>query len=118
MAEAIKFDGGKPRVDLLDRTALEKLATVLAFGAQKYDAHNWRKGMDWSRMVGAALRHIHAFNDGALCCLMFLSNYQVTRTEFDDRYIDLDKAGEVVYNDSNPGVYKYLLEKFYHADAS
>jgi hypothetical protein len=86
--------------------------------------------MDWSRMVGAALRHIHAFNDGedndpesglshidhALCCLMFLSNYQVTRTEFDDRYIDLDKAGEVVYNDSNPGVYKYLLEKFYHAN--
>lgn len=102
MAEALKYDTGKARMDLLDPQALEELANVLGYGAKKYAAHNWRKGMDWSRMVAAALRHINAFNAGqdrdpetgllhtahAMCCLMFLTNYAITATGNDDRYVE------------------------------
>lgn len=39
-------------------------ARVLAFGANKYAAHNWRKGMLWTRLGDAALRHLTAWMDG------------------------------------------------------
>lgn len=95
-----KFDSGKPPMGLLPRHSLEQVASVLGFGAQKYDAHNWRKGMKWSRLIDAALRHIHALNDGedhdpesgmshaahAACCLLFLIQYQKDHPEMDDRY--------------------------------
>lgn len=34
------------------------LAAVLTHGAQKYSPHNWRLGLNWSRMYAAALRHL------------------------------------------------------------
>jgi len=94
-----KHDDGKPRMDLLDRHALEEIARVLGFGAQKYAAHNWRRGISYSRLTAAALRHLHAFNDGEDidtesglshlahlgCCVMFLLNMQKTRPDLDDR---------------------------------
>lgn len=97
---AQKFDGDKPRMDLLDRYAIEQLASVLTFGARKYAAHNWRNGLEYSRLVAAALRHIHAFNDGedldpesglphaahAMCCLMFLLGTMKHRPDMDDRW--------------------------------
>ena len=97
---ALKFDGEKPRMDLLDRYALEQLASVLTFGAQKYAAHNWRKGLNYSRLVAAAMRHIQAFNDGedndpesglshvahAMCCMMFLLGTINHRPDMDDRW--------------------------------
>ena len=104
MAEAkltgLKFDLGKPRLELVSRQALEGLAMVLGFGAKKYAAHNWRGGIEYSRLIGAALRHIEAFNDGedldpestlshidhAQCCLMFLSDQIKRGTGLDDRY--------------------------------
>ena len=96
----VKHDGAKPRMDLLDRTALEGLAAVLGFGAEKYAAHNWRGGIAQSRLIAAALRHLTALNDGEDidpesglphvdhlgCCWMFLSNMQKTRPDLDDRY--------------------------------
>lgn len=95
-----KFDAGKPSLGLIDRTALEELARVLDFGKQKYDAHNWRGGITWSRVIDSALRHLNAFNDGedfdpesglnhvahAMCNCMFLLNYYRTHKEKDDRY--------------------------------
>ncbi len=95
-----KHDGGKPPMSLLDRQWLEGTAKVLAFGAQKYAAHNWRAGIAYSRLSDAALRHLMAFIDGedidlesglshlyhASCCLMFLSNMSETRPDLDDRY--------------------------------
>lgn len=95
-----KHDKGKPPMSLLDRKWLEGTADVLAFGAQKYAAHNWRKGISYSRLADAALRHLMAFVDGedtdpesglphlhhASCCLMFLSNMSATRPDLDDRY--------------------------------
>lgn len=95
-----KHDGGKPPLSLLDRTWLDGTAMVLAFGAKKYAAHNWRAGIAFSRLSDAALRHLTAFIDGedtdpesglphlyhASCCLMFLSNMSETRPDLDDRY--------------------------------
>lgn len=98
--EAVKFDTGKAPLGLIPRSALTAEAQVLAFGAKKYAKHNWRGGMDWSRMVDAALRHITAWNDGedvdpetgishlahARCCLGFLIEYAEKGLGTDDRY--------------------------------
>jgi len=100
MSTTQKFDGGKVPMQLLSTVALNEIAKVLAFGAEKYSANQWRAGMRWSRLIGAALRHITAFNDGesvdeesglshlahAGCCIMFLLEYESTRKDFDDRY--------------------------------
>lgn len=97
----LKFDSNKPPMELLSPVWLEGVAQVLAFGAKKYAAHNWRKGIQISRLIGAALRHIFAFLAGqdldpesklphlhhASCCLMFASELMYTKPECDDRYI-------------------------------
>lgn len=99
-AQGVKFDAGKPRMDLLDPYALTKLADVLTFGAKKYEEHNWRKGIAYSRLTAAALRHITAFMDGedldpetglphvahAMCCMMFLVWMMENRSDMDDRW--------------------------------
>lgn len=54
----VKFDDGKTRDDLLPPELEEAVAAVLAFGAKKYAARNWEKGMDWSRPYAAARRHL------------------------------------------------------------
>ena len=94
----IKYDQGKPRMDLLDTDALVGLAEVLTFGASKYAAHNWRNGIQNSRLVAALMRHLTAINKGELldpesglphidhvgCCWMFLSNNMKNRPDLDD----------------------------------
>lgn len=57
--------GRKPaRYELLPWAALDTVAEVYAFGAQKYDDHNWRKGYAWSLSFGALQRHLSAFWEG------------------------------------------------------
>ena len=94
-----KYDSGKPRMDLLDTYAIEQLAKVLTFGAEKYAAHNWRQGLPKSRLIAAGLRHIFAYLRGedtdpesglshiahAMCCCMFLLGLE-HRVELDDRW--------------------------------
>lgn len=95
-----KHDQAKPMMNLLDREALEGLAKVLTFGAKKYSAENWRKGLEYSRTTAALMRHLLAFNSGEDldpesglphidhlgCCWMFLSNATKTRPDLDDRH--------------------------------
>lgn len=102
-----KLDTGKPPMDLLDRYALEQIAKVLAFGELKYSRHNWRGGIRFSRLLAAAMRHLHAFNDGedmdpetglshvahAGCCLMFLLWMEEHRLDMDDRWVDENNVG-------------------------
>ena len=97
---ALKFDDNKLPVNLLSTEALLQTAAVLKFGADKYAEHNWRAGFAWSRPLAAAMRHIMAFNDGedkdpesglshlahAMCCIMFLLEFEKTHRELDDRY--------------------------------
>ena len=103
LIEGTKYDEGKPALDLWSADALEETAKVLAFGANKYEAHNWAKGIKYSRVFSALLRHLWAFwrrekldkETGihhlahAMCCLMFLLHYEMNRRtyiNFDDRY--------------------------------
>jgi hypothetical protein len=99
-ATAVKHDQDKLPLHLLSTEAMNQTAAVLAFGAQKYAEHNWRKGFAWSRPLSAAMRHITAFNAGedtdpesglshlahAACCIMFLLEFEKTHPHLDDRY--------------------------------
>jgi len=98
--EATKLDKGKAPMELLPYPALAEIARVLAFGVTKYGAWNWMKGMEWSRMLGAAHRHLGAFSVGndrdeesgilhlahAGCCILFLLTYQLVGIGKDDRF--------------------------------
>lgn len=95
-----KHDGEKVRLELLSPIAINEIAKALTFGAKKYDANNWRKGIAWSRLLGASLRHIMAFMSGedkdpesglshlahAGCCIMFLLEQEARKKDLDDRY--------------------------------
>jgi hypothetical protein len=96
----VKYDQGKLPMHLLDRTALEAVAGVLAHGAVKYAPENWRGGIEYTRLIGAAMRHLHALNDcedvdpesghlhaaHAMCCLMMLIWMMKCRPDLDDRW--------------------------------
>jgi hypothetical protein len=97
--EAVKYDTQKNRLELFPPKALEAISEILTFGSQKYDAWNWAKGMDWSRVYGALQRHLNAWYSGinldpetnkshlahAACCLIFLIEYQRMDVGADDR---------------------------------
>ena len=105
MSGGTKHDAEKIRLDLLSTQWLNGVGKVLTFGAKKYAAHNWREGIEMSRLMGAALRHITAFNGGqdndpetglshlwhASCCLMFASELKETHPQLDDRYKETPK---------------------------
>jgi hypothetical protein len=96
-----KFDGNKNRLDLLSIQAMNGIAEVLTFGCKKYGDRNWEKGLSFSRVFGALLRHLFAWwigknnddetglnhLDHAACCLMFLQHFTKTKTGNDDRVI-------------------------------
>jgi len=119
MSNGKKYDKGKPPMALLPHYPLREIAAVLGFGAQKYNAHNWRKGIDWSREMSALLRHLGAFNEGedldpesglphlahAGCCLLFLMEFTRTHPELDDRWKDAEMIHRFMglTDDSNGG---------------
>lgn len=88
-------------MDLLPPEALEQVANVLTFGAKKYDRGNWSKGIVYSRILSATLRHITKFMAGedidpesglshiahACCNMMFLLHFIRYGKDLDDRWI-------------------------------
>lgn len=94
-----KLDTGKTPCELLSPIAMLATADVLAFGARKYAPNNWRKGLAWSRVIGAILRHLFAFMQGEDLDketglphldhmgaeIMFLQEFYRTKKELDDR---------------------------------
>lgn len=102
----------KPRLELLPTAALEAVAQVLAYGAGEYGDYNWCRGARWGRYYAAAGRHIFAWWRGedcdpdsglphlahAICCLLFLLEYQRNGWGFDDRFRGPD-GGSFVKND-------------------
>lgn len=96
----VKDDAKKVQLELLSPQWLHGVGEVLTFGARKYAAHNWRKGLARTRLLGACLRHVMAYLGGedtdpetgllhldhASCCLMFASELHRTRPDTDDRY--------------------------------
>jgi hypothetical protein len=98
--KAVKHDEEKAIMALIPSEALFEIGKVYTFGAKKYSAHNWRGGFNYIRVASAALRHIYAWLSGedkdpesgfshlahAVCCLMMLITFQITKTGTDDRY--------------------------------
>ena len=94
-----KFDDGKPQLSLLTRESLVAEARAFEYGARKYSKNNYKKGMEWSRLLDASLRHITAFNAGedndtesslnhlwhAKACLAMLIYYYENKVGKDDR---------------------------------
>lgn len=97
--KGVKHDQGKPRLSLLSKESLVAEARAFEYGAIKYDKNNYKKGMEWSRVLDAALRHITAFNSKedldqesglnhlfhAKACLAMLIYYYENKVGTDDR---------------------------------
>lgn len=104
LSEGVKFDTSKPTFELLPDDALAAIQKVLDFGAHKYAARNWEKGMGWGRVWNACLRHLwawmrrdHADPESGMshlwhagCCILFLIAYEIRRVGQDDRPPSLD----------------------------
>ena len=96
---AVKYDHGKARYDLIPPEALDGLARLYGMGAGKYEDRNWEKGMCWSRVFSAMMRHAWKWwrgkeydqDDGqhhllsVMWCAMTLYTYFVRRSGTDDR---------------------------------
>ena len=105
---AKKYDSGKPKMSLVPSAALLEVGKVMTFGCKKYGPHNWKEGMDHSRLIDANLRHLMAYVDGedidpesglshlAHACansLMLLES-RLKEYGYDDRYIEDDFTDE------------------------
>ncbi len=98
--EGLRYDGGKPRADLLAPEAMLGIAAVLEVGAKKYAENNWRKGMKWGKTIACLLRHTFYFMAGEdldkesglphvdhiACNAMFLQTYYREFKDLDDRF--------------------------------
>jgi len=98
--KGVKFDEGKLRYDLLPTYAIEEIVRVFTNGANKYSPHNWQKGMEWSRLFSAMMRHCFKFWSGedldeetnlshmahAAWNALALLEYTKYFPEFDDRW--------------------------------
>lgn len=96
----IKLDAEKPMMTLLSPFALEEMAKVLTVGLKKYDDNNWRRGLKYSRILSAVMRHLIAYQKGepkdqetglshlahAACGLMMLLEYEQTGLGENDLY--------------------------------
>lgn len=94
-----KLDGDKNRLDLLSPYAIEQVGLVLTFGSKKYEARNWEKGIAYTRIIGAILRHTFAYLKGetydketglshmahAMTEAMFLLHFEKHMPSMDDR---------------------------------
>ena len=83
----VKYDGQKPRWDLLPLKVVEEVVKVLTFGSKKYADDNWQIVPGGrKRYFAACMRHLAAWQGGeavdsetgvshlahAVCCLIFV----------------------------------------------
>lgn len=95
-----RFNEGKLNWTLVDFESFEPMVRVLEFGAKKYAAHNWKKGLPVTKTIESLLRHTFALLNGEdndpesnlphighiQCNVMFLSYMLRRRPDLDDRY--------------------------------
>tara|TARA_B110000971_G_scaffold203782_1_gene224590 strand:+ start:697 stop:1023 length:327 start_codon:yes stop_codon:yes gene_type:complete len=104
----MKFDTGKPPINLVPSEAIIAAANVFAFGAQKYGENNWRRDLNdfpVSRHYASIMRHMLAWNSGedidpesglphlhhAMTQLMILTVCQQEATaDVDDRFLKVE----------------------------
>lgn len=101
--KGVKHDSGKPPLSILTKESLIAEARAFEFGAQKYGRDNYKLGMEWTRVVDAALRHLTAWNSGedldpeslyshlwhAKACIAMLVYFEARQVGVDDRATDV-----------------------------
>ena len=117
---------------LLPPKAINEVAKVLTFGAQKYDEENWRK-LDnlQSRYTSGALRHIFAHIDSetldpesglshlahAICCLLFKLEIELENAKIEEeRPRETDTAEHTARDQSFES--DRLVDKSYNEERS
>lgn len=114
LKEGAKFDQDKVRLDLIPGGALWELGKVYTYGAtNKYAPYNWAKGIAYSRVYGAMMRHAvkwfwgcvtndpetrcHHLASVAWCAftLMHYDQDPSTYQQFDDRPFNAGLVGAV-----------------------
>lgn len=101
MDRAKTDDSGKAPLAMLPWAAIDELAMVQLYGAQKYgEFYNYRKGMEVTRNLSCAIRHIRDYLNGidldkesgrshlghAMCRVAFVLQNLNDGTAIDDRY--------------------------------
>jgi hypothetical protein len=100
MKKADRLNSGKLRWALVPQSALTPMVRTLEFGAEKYDAHNWKKGLSITEICESLKRHLDAFMEGEdndpestlshighiQCNALFLSWIMENKPDFDDRH--------------------------------
>jgi len=103
--KGLKYDSGKPQLDLVPPSLDEAVGDILTLGAKKYASHNWRKGINYSRIVASLKRHMNEFYKGnlidkesgkphlhhAACNIAFLIEYESNPEKY-KQYNDLYKG--------------------------
>lgn len=62
--KALRYNEGKLPWHLVDFRALEPMVRVLAYGAKKYSADNWKKGLSLTEIRDSFIRHMKEWNSG------------------------------------------------------
>lgn len=121
--KGLRYNTNKVRMDLLPPFALQEIAKVFTYGAEKYTIRdketgkvlvpgddNWKKGLGWMGVIASAKRHIEAWVSGedtdkesslfhiahAATNLMFLLEFYRIYPQGDDRphpYLKPPKIG-------------------------
>ena len=61
LIDGTKDDQEKNRIELMPFDALVELGKLYTIGARKYGDRNWEKGIKYSRVFGALMRHAWAW---------------------------------------------------------
>jgi len=95
-----RYNTGKADWSLMPTHLLEEVVRVWEYGAKKYAAWNWAKGMAWSVPYACMIRHLYAWwwegerNDQesgyshlahVVCNVMMLMHFETKYQEGDDR---------------------------------
>ena len=64
MEKSDRFNEGKPKWSLVHYKSMVPMIRVLEFGAKKYEARNWQKGLDLEEILESMQRHLGALMDG------------------------------------------------------
>lgn len=99
--KALTYDDGKEPLSRLPWAGIDSMSRVQAYGNSKYnDFENYRKGLEVSRNLSCAIRHIRDFMNGedmdresgeshlghAMCRLAFVLQNIHDNVAIDDRY--------------------------------
>lgn len=101
-----KLDEGKLRWSLLPLDAIRSAIRVFQYGAEKYSEDNYMKGIKFTKLYDANIRHLTAWKDGednddetgesniahAICCSLMLLALILKGfgKKFDDRNVIKD----------------------------